>query len=812
MSPKSSAPDLAPTWTPRLPTLTALLALTFWVVILGLPMFAGRFIVNPHSDQLWAGLPFRWFLADAWHRTGHIPLWNPYMFGGLPFVGAMHGDIFYPTAWLRMFLPIDTAMNLGFAGHVVLAGFFAYVFFRVMRLSWSASVVGGLAYQLSGIVASMVSPGHDGKLFVSAWMPMILTAAVVGIRDRRLWGYGVLALSVGLGLLTPHIQMMQYTLITLALFCLYLVFWSPERPATPGARWRALGWATAAVVLGFGIAMIQLYPFIRYMPYSARSAGAQGWEYATSYAMPWPHVIDWLVSDFTGILDHYSGENFIKYQSEYVGAAVLALASLGIARKDRRPLIRFFGGVALLFFLVCLGAHSPFYRLWYAVIPGAKAMRAPAMSFFIPTFAFALFAGLGVERIERGERSRLITALFVTAGVLLVLGASGALGDLAIALVPKTGPYGTPDQQHVAIAEANAGRVAASAVLAAAFIAAVAGAGLAAARGKLRGAALAGVLALLVSGDLFINVRRFWLYSPRASVLYADDPVTARLEATPKPYRVLNPFDFAEYPTAYLMAKDIPQVIGHHGNEMNDYDQLLGGKNIWHNLYPNQEEEGYPAARDLLDPPRNLYALLSVRFMILPESLPVPGFHLVTGPAPTTPTGRPALLYEADSTPPYARVVPAAAKIPDERIVPTLMDPRLDIDRLLLLPDTASIDVPRVTTMPEASGSRASVSHWEPGKMSVRLDPAPQAASFLMVSENWYPEWRATVDGRAVTPLRGDYTFLTVPVPAGARDVELAYSRDTYDVGKTITLASLAVSLVLLLLPMALRRRETPGG
>ncbi len=91
-----------------------------------------------------------------------VPLW------GLPYIAAMHGDIFYPTAWLRWFLPIDTAMNLGFFSHIVLAGVTMYAFLRALRVGWTAALVGGLAYELTGIVASLVHPGHDGKLFVSA--------------------------------------------------------------------------------------------------------------------------------------------------------------------------------------------------------------------------------------------------------------------------------------------------------------------------------------------------------------------------------------------------------------------------------------------------------------------------------------------------------------------------------------------------------------------------------------------------------------------------------------------------------------------
>lgn len=791
-------PPGADTFTPRHATLIALAFLTAWVLVLCLPMLSGKFLVGPDSDQIWTGVPFRWFGANEWRRTGEVPLWNPYMFGGLPFVGAMHGDIFYPTAWLRLFLPIDIAMNLGFAVHLVLAGFFAYLFFRALEISWTGSLVGGLAYQLTGVVATLVHPGHDGKLFVSAWMPLVLLGLVVGVRRQRMEGYGILALAVGMGIISPHIQMMQYTLVFAGLFTLYLAFWSEDRPEG-GKRWLALGLALGAVVLGFGAAMIQLWPFIQYMPYAARSAGAQGWAYATSWSMPPANIVDWLVPDFTGILRRYWGENAVKYHSEYLGAATLVLAAVGIGNKERRRLLWFAGGALLLFLLVSLGGHTPFYRLWYALVPGVKVTRAAGMAFFIPAFIVAMVAAMGVERLERGEGVRTLYGWLVGAGALLLLGVSGALGGMAA---------GWADPQKVDLARQNAGAITFSAVRSAVFAAATAGIALAALRGKLRGKlrgfGLALALALAVGLDLFINDRRFFEYSPRVTELYADDAVTLRLKQTPAPFRVLDP---GIYPTAYLMAKGVSNVLGHHGNELDAYDNLLGGKNVWQNLYPHDPRG--PAASDFAAPSRTLWSLLAVRFVILPDTISIPGFHSVFGGAPAvTARGQQIYLYERDTVPRYARLVPAAAKLPDDRIVPTLLDPRLDPDRVLLLPDDAPVEVPRIDSLPPAIANRAEVTSWHPGAMTITLEHPAESDAYLLVSENWYPDWQATVDGRPAIVLRGDYTFISVPVARGAREIRLEVSRDRYRQGALMTSASLAGILGWIGLPLLLRRRR----
>src|SRR5690606_11814473 len=256
------------------------------VLLLCWPIAQGYFLGGTHSDQYVAGYAFRLFGAEEFLATGRIPQWNPYLFGGMPFIAASSGDIFYPTAWLRWVMPVGTAMAVGFAAHLFLAGILAYAFFRALRCSWAGAVVGGLAYELTGILASLAHPGHDGKLFVSALAPLLFLALLRVIRDGRAWHYGTVAVTVGLCILTPHPQMTYYLLVAAAIWTLYLVFFDPERRAD--LRWApTLGMSAAAVAIGVGIGGIFVVPFLSYFPYSPRVIGdsATSWEYATSYAL-----------------------------------------------------------------------------------------------------------------------------------------------------------------------------------------------------------------------------------------------------------------------------------------------------------------------------------------------------------------------------------------------------------------------------------------------------------------------------------------------------------------------------------------------
>jgi uncharacterized membrane protein YfhO len=105
--------------------------------------------------------------------------------------------------------------------------------------------------------------------------------------------------------------------------------------------------------------------------------------------------------------------------------------------------------------------------------------------------------------------------------------------------------------------------------------------------------------------------------------------------------------------------------------------------------------------------------------------------------------------------------------------------------------------------MPPPSPARATVTAWQPGRMTITLDPAPPKPSYLLVAENWYPDWQVAIDGRHGQLLRGDQSLITVPLPAGARTVDLTFHSRLYEIGKAISLASLALLLVALLASFA---------
>jgi uncharacterized membrane protein YfhO len=67
--------------------------------------------------------------------------------------------------------------------------------------------------------------------------------------------------------------------------------------------------------------------------------------------------------------------------------------------------------------------------------------------------------------------------------------------------------------------------------------------------------------------------------------------------------------------------------------------------------------------------------------------------------------------------------------------------------------------------------------------------------ALLVVADNWFPAWQATVDGRETPVLRAYHALRAVPVPAGEHAVEMVYRSESVARGLWI---SLSTSLLLL--------------
>jgi hypothetical protein len=189
------------------------------------------------------------------------------------------------------------------------------------------------------------------------------------------------------------------------------------------------------------------------------------------------------------------------------------------------------------------------------------------------------------------------------------------------------------------------------------------------------------------------------------------------------------------------------------------------------------------------------------------DSMVPPDFRRVVGPVRNA-LGSMVYLYQLPGENPAAWVASAMVKGSDEQALATVLDQRFDPSRAAILDTGAAIQTADLATAPAPAGVKADVTRLEPGVIDVRLDaPAPTGAA-LVVSENFYPGWRATADGRDAQVARANFNLIGVALPAGAREIRLRFTDEAFSTGRAVTLAALIVALAAIVAGVVMQRRH----
>jgi hypothetical protein len=240
-----------------------------------------------------------------------------------------------------------------------------------------------------------------------------------------------------------------------------------------------------------------------------------------------------------------------------------------------------------------------------------------------------------------------------------------------------------------------------------------------------------------------------------------------------------------------LMVHRIRLTLGYHGNELRRYQQLVGKDQGYSDVFQN----------------RNVTALTNSRYLYTNGE--IEQLTKLVGPVKNA-AGTTVYLYRLPGENPAAWVTSVSVKASDEAALATVRDPRFDIRTAAIFDTSARIASARADLKepPPPSPVKARVATYQPGHIVVDVDGPVNAGAALVVSENYYPGWRAAVDGVAAATERADYTLIGVELPPNAKRVELTFHDPAYDRGKAITLAGFGIAIGFLALGLVMEKRR----
>ncbi len=261
-------------------------------------------------------------------------LWNPYLFGGVPFLAAGQHGAYYPFSLLFLILPLSQAYGWYAVSQIWLAGVLLYVYGRTLGMRRSSAALAGLVYQGGGylVVSAAVFPMISGAV---VWLPLLLacidkviTGSVRHARSTWLW-LMLGAVALGTQILAGHIEFTIYTLLVMAVYALWQVvsgvrYWvssvgyqvSGGEDVTPDTWYMALLRPclslTGMVLLGLMLGAVQLIPLYELGQANFREAASSLAE-VRGYAFPVRQALTLALPNFFGnpahqeVVDVFSG-------------------------------------------------------------------------------------------------------------------------------------------------------------------------------------------------------------------------------------------------------------------------------------------------------------------------------------------------------------------------------------------------------------------------------------------------------------------------------------------------------------------------
>ena len=804
------------------------------------------------SDLILENYIWKGFIREALTNR-ELPLWNPHIFSGQPFLANGQHSAMYPPSILFYLLPLTKAYGWFTVVQLWLAGLFTYIFLRTLKANWAGAVFAGITFSLSTFMVNRVV--FTMIIAAAAWLPLILAVIEAVIRkqaEKGIAAYSPIpylalgAIAMGMQVLAGHIEITIHVLLISAFFALtrLIVLWRDQGTLRPALR--LTGWLAVMMLIGLGLGAIQLIPFYEIGSLNFRE-GAASFAEVRGWALPMRRIVSFFIPNFYGSPAHHGVFDLVTKSWQPLGlnahgqmnplcpnctrwdiknaveagaypgilaltlaayAVFAALRATDLPQQARRISLTFDGlaGLALLFIF-----GTPAYGLLYYGIPFLNQLHTPFRWIFAFTLSVAVLAGIGLTHLTHLTRSRIARL----SGPLMLAG--GAIGLIGLLIV-----FGLP-QPFITLSDWVFAR---SGLAQNAF-----------ADGRQFLSyqwpnLLKFFSVVLLSGLILWLAQRFpqraaRTWQPLALLIIALDLLIANYDFNPATDPA--PLNFVPPAVAWLQAKqtedpyfritsyegDSPKIFEANtpmdarlfdvrgydsviAKQYLDYMQLIQGNGDWLHNRIGPVYNSWAGALDsaLLD-------LLGVRYVLTTDPIDNPGYSLVYDDE--------IRIYENTDALPRAFVVPqAVTEIDDLGLALQSLNPRavviLDGEKI-----ASGQDLPPEPGQAPAGQNPPGAVITEYGNNQIFIRADLESAGWLVLADTYFPGWKAYATPiEAATPIgvgadevevtihRANGNFRAVFLPPGAWSVRFVYTPMSFKLGAYTTfLAGMALLLLL---------------
>jgi hypothetical protein len=732
-------------------------------------VFGNAFFWEDFTEYVYPAQSF----AARFLRSGEIPFWNPYSFSGMPFLADVAVGFFYPPNML-LALFVENGKLSVFAlesliiAHFVLAQCTMFVLMRSLKVSDAGSLIASVSYGFSGIMVHHVF--HPMMVAHFAWFPLAFLhfrkALLTENTVERFLHSLVSGLVLAVMMLSGHPQTTLYLVLFLFFYTLWVLAVRFRAIAQKPLHILLTGVAAALpIVVGAGLFALQLLHSQEFSSYSERNA--MTFERASMGSMHAQQVFTAVVPKLFGTLTPpnsvdassnaapqftLKGADYYDYWETawYAGVVAIVLALFGWVttfKSSERERLPIFLLIASVFgFLFALGSNGFLFALFFK-LPLFDRFRIPARMIAFATLAVSIMAGIGFDELFKRNKLALKT-LLASLGIVLACALLAASGALSEI---ETSSYG---------------------LLALFFILCIGGIAFTASRGILSVQLSCALLTILALFDLNNAGSAFNtnLANPLEKYTQAEARLPMFRANLDKPDSL---FRVSVRERGVMLA---PRNFG-----------LLVPTMMYEGYAPLLVERRLPPAPT----PDKTNDLINLRYQI--------GIDTAQGTA---------YLRERPTMYARARMVFGAVQASTDAASTTALaqSGKVDFDNQAITEKPLSISL----SGDSASRVAHSVHCTSYGANAMTYTVETSQNGLLLLSEIWYPAWKATIDGQNTEVLRVNFSLRGVVVPSGKHTITLRYDSDAFRSGAWISLATLTFTTfgIIMLVVMTFSKRN----
>lgn len=674
------------------------------------------------TDQIY---PWRHFTIETW-KNGEIPFWNPNSFSGNPHLANYQSAVFSPFNLLFFVLPFVDAWSLLVLLQPLLAGLFTYLLLREFKASKAGSLVSSIAFMFCGFMVVWMAYGTLS--FAIVFLPLALFAIERWFNKKGKLPLTILSLSIPLSFFSGHFQTSLYFLFFTFLFLAFKSVYS-RKNSLP---------IITAFILGFLVSLIQIIPSIQFYLESTRSG-----IFLNQGGIPFFYLINLFSPDFFGNpVTRNDWFGFYAEWASFVGIIPFILSIVAFNRKNKT--ILFFS--ILSFIILVLAVDSPIQRI-------ITDFRIPVISTSNPTriivllsLSLAILSGFGFDRLKNlASKSSKKVVPVILAGTVLFAIIWAYVSVLTI----------LPDDK-VIIAQRNLILPTAIFLIFSFIIF------MSALRKK---GILLIVLLFLVAFDSLRFAQKWMPFDPK-ELVFPDTPVITGIRENIGQGRIFG--NFGANIDAYY---GFPSIEGYDPLYIERYGEFIRSASSGKLVSAERSVVKLPRRGDFID---RALDLLGVTLIFHPvadtnQSWAYPVWEDKSRFVPVYNDGN-FELYRNHAAFERARLFYDYEVIKDKRdIISRFYSENFDFRNTLILEENPG-KWDKLEVKPDGG---VKIISYTPNLMSIQVKTESPALLFL--SDNFYPGWKAMVNGKETKIYRADYSFRAVVVPRGDSLVEFSY-------------------------------------